>query len=220
MSGIGVSGGPVLPLTTRAGRRARRRGVRWDHEAVAHTRFERPAMAFTLAVPGETSSALSARWQKETESRFGPEVECENRLVVALGRHDVDSGLSVARSRLNLANVLDVSESNRIPSFVVGPPPGRPEDGDRIAELSTAFADVASRRRVPYVDTYTPLAQHEQWLAELATNGSTYPGQAGYGLMAWLVLHTGWHAWLGPPGGEEARPPPAASGFGPLLCPH
>ena len=25
------------------------------------------------------------------------------------------------------------------------------------------------------------------------------PGQAGYGLMAWLVLHTGWHGWLGLP---------------------
>jgi hypothetical protein len=25
------------------------------------------------------------------------------------------------------------------------------------------------------------------------------PGQAGYGLMAWLVLHTGWHQWLGLP---------------------
>jgi len=25
------------------------------------------------------------------------------------------------------------------------------------------------------------------------------PGQAGYGLIAWLVLHTGWHAWLGLP---------------------
>src|SRR5918998_494100 len=153
MSGIGVSGGPVLPLTTRAGRRARRRGVRWDHEAVAHTRFERPAMAFTLAVPGETTSALGARWQAETESRFGPESECENRLVVALGRHDVGSGLSVARSRLNLANILDVAESSRVPSFVVGPPPGRPEDGERLAELTAAFADVASRRPGPLVHT-------------------------------------------------------------------
>lgn len=178
------------------------RALGWTGRVMARTRFGRPAMAFTLAVPGETSSALGARWQAETESRFGPEDTCENRLVVALGRHDVDSSLSVARSRLNLANILDVAESSRIPAFVVGPPPGRPEDGGRIAELSAAFSDVASRRRVPYVDTYTPLAQHEQWLADLATNGSTYPGQAGYGLMAWLVLHTGWHAWLGLPADE------------------
>lgn len=178
------------------------RALGWTGRVMARTRFDRPAMTFTLAVPGETTSALGARWQSETESRFGPEAECENRLVVALGRHDVGSGLSVARSRLNLANILDVAESSRVPSFVVGPPPGRPEDGERLAELTAAFADVASRRRVPFVDAYTPLAQHEQWLADLATSGNTYPGQAGYGLMAWLVLHTGWHAWLGLPTDE------------------
>jgi len=179
------------------------RALGWTGRVLARTRFERPAMTFTLAVPGETTSALGARWEGETEQRFGPEATTDNRLVVALGRHDLAAGLSVARSRLNLANILDQADSRRLPAFVVGPPPGRAEDGGRIAELSAAFADVASRRRVPYVDTYTPLAQHEQWLADLATTGSTFPGQAGYGLMAWLVLHTGWHSWLGLPGENE-----------------
>lgn len=178
------------------------RALGWTGRVVARTHFDRPAMVFPLAIPGETTTQLSARWEAEAWARFGPEGEVENRLVVALGRHDVAANLSVARSRLNLANILDVAEANRVPAFVVGPPPGRPEEGERIAELSDAFADVASRRRVPYVDTYTPLASHEQWLADLAQNGSTYPGQAGYGLMAWLVLHCGWHAWLGLPQDE------------------
>jgi lysophospholipase L1-like esterase len=178
------------------------RALGWTGRVMARTNFGRPAIVFTLAIPGETSTQLSARWEAETGARFGPEHEVENRLVVALGRHDVAAGLSVARSRLNLANILDVAEANRTPTFVVGPPPGTPDQGDRIAELSDAFADVASRRRVPYVDTYTPLASHEQWLADLAQNGTTYPGQAGYGLMAWLVLHTGWHSWLGVPQDE------------------
>jgi hypothetical protein len=52
---------------------------------------------------------------------------------------------------------------------------------------------------VPFVDTYTPLAAHDQWLGDLAAGDGVLPGQAGYGLMAWLVLHTGWHAWLGLP---------------------
>jgi acyl-CoA thioesterase-1 len=179
------------------------RALGWTGRVLARTRFDRPAMTFVLAVPGEGTSALGARWAAETDSRFGPESTHDNRLVVALGRHDLDPGLSVARSRLNLANILDMADSRRLSTFVVGPPPGHPEDGGRIAELSAAFADVASRRRVPYVDTYTPLAQHEQWLADLATTGDTYPGQAGYGLMAWLVLHTGWHAWLGVPAEGE-----------------
>ena len=178
------------------------RALGWVGRVMARSHFDRPAMHFTLAVPGETTSGLGARWEAETATRFGPDGTCENRLVVALGRHDVAAGLSIARSRLNLANILDVAASGSAPTFVVGPPPGRPEDGPRIAELSAAFADVAARRRVPYVDTYTPLAHHEQWLADLAQNGSLYPGQAGYGLMAWLVLHTGWHSWLGLPGEE------------------
>jgi hypothetical protein len=173
------------------------RALGWVGRVMARSRFERPAMLFTLAVAGETTTGLGARWEAEAAARFDP--ECDNRLVVALGRHDVATGQSVARSRLNLANVLDVADSWRVPAFVVGPPPGRPEDGPRLAELSAAFADVASRRRAPYVDTYTPLAHHEQWLADLAQSGSDYPGQAGYGLMAWLVLHTGWHQWLGLP---------------------
>ncbi|QAY64811.1 lysophospholipase [Xylanimonas allomyrinae] len=175
------------------------RALGWVGRVMARSHFDRPAMHFTLAVPGETTSGLGARWEAETGPRFGPDAEYDNRLVVALGRHDLDAGLSIARSRLNLANVLDMASANGAATFVVGPPPGRPEDGDHIAELSAAFADVASRRRVPYVDTYTPLAQHEQWLADLAQSGTLYPGQAGYGLMAWLVLHTGWHAWLGLP---------------------
>lgn len=175
------------------------RALGWVGRVMARSRFDRPAMHFTLAVPGETTSELGARWDVETASRFGPPAECENRLVVALGRHDTAADLSIARSRLNLANILDVAAQHNLPAFVVGPPPGRPEDAGRIEELSAAFADVTARRRVPYVDTFGPLAHHEQWLADLAQNGSLYPGQAGYGLMAWLVLHTGWHAWLGLP---------------------
>ena len=34
------------------------------------------------------------------------------------------------------------------------------------------------------------------FLIEAAGDGD-HPGQAGYGLIAWLVLHGGWGAWLG-----------------------
>jgi acyl-CoA thioesterase I len=173
------------------------KGLGWVGRVAARTHTPVPATFLTLAVPGETSSALGARWEEEAGRRFS--ADADNRLVVGLGRADLGAGLSIARSRLNLANVLDVAESRRVPTFVVGPPPGRPEDGDRIADLSAAYADVAGRRRVPYVDTFTPLVTHEQWLGDLAAGDGLLPGQAGYGMIAWLVLHTGWHAWLGLP---------------------
>ncbi len=179
------------------------RALGWVGRVVARTRFPVLAGVFTLANPRETTTALGARWEAEAGRRFATDPSVDNRLVVALGRADPPSGLSMARSRLNLANILDVAEQRRIPTFVVGPPPGRPQDAGRLAELSSAFADVAGRRRVPYVETFSPLVGHEQWLADLATSGNDLPGQAGYGLMAWLVLHTGWHAWLGLPDDQQ-----------------
>ncbi|MGN8245978.1 GDSL-type esterase/lipase family protein [Cellulomonas soli] len=169
----------------------------WVGRVSARTLTPDPMTVLTLAVPGETTTALGARWEQEVARRTSP--EADNRLVVALGRADIAADLSLARSRLNLANILDMAEQRRMPAFVVGPPPGSTADGDRLADLSAAFGDVALRRRVPYVDMYTPLAAHEQWLGDLAAGDGLLPGQAGYGLMAWLVLHTGWHAWLGLP---------------------
>ena len=173
------------------------KGLGWVGRVAARTHATPAPTVLTLAVPGETSTALGGRWEEETARRFAP--HADNRLVVALGRADIDADLSLARSRLNLANILDLAGSRQLPAFVVGPPPGRLEDYGRIAELSGAFADVAARRQVPYVDMCTPLATHEQWLGDLAAGDGILPGQAGYGMMAWLVLHTGWHAWLGLP---------------------
>lgn len=169
----------------------------WVGRVLARTIAPLPPTLLTLAVPGETSTELGGRWDGEASRRFA--AESDNRLVLGVGRADIGAGLSLARSRLNLANVLDVAEQRNIPAFVVGPPPGRPEDDERLAELSVALGDVASRRRVPYVDTFAPLVGHDQWRADMAAGDGWLPGQAGYGLMAWLVLHTGWHAWLGLP---------------------
>ncbi len=171
----------------------------WLGRVLARTALDPAPVVMPLAVPGETTAGLAARWEAEVMLRLGPEpVPGANHLVVALGRADLAAGVSLARSRLNLANVLDTAESRRLTAFVVGPPPGA-HDPERQAELSAAFADVATRRRVPYVETYTPLARHEQWLADLAGGDGHTPRQAGYGLMAWLVLHSGWNRWLGLP---------------------
>ncbi len=171
------------------------RALGWVGRVVAHT--PKPATVLTLAVPGETTSDLAGRWEAEVGRRTSP--DADNRLVVALGRADIGAGLSLARSRLNLANVLDAADQRRLQTFVVGPPPGAAAEAGRLADLSAALADVTTRRRVPYVDAFGPLVTHEQWLADLAAGDGHLPGQAGYGLMAWLVLHSHWHSWLGLP---------------------
>lgn len=174
------------------------RALGWLGRVLARTPRDGAALeTFNLACPQEGTEALSGRWLQEAGRRFDD--FHENRLVIGLSGRDIDFGLTTARSRLNLANILDGASQLGVPVFVVGPPPGLdPAANKRLAELNTAFADVTTRRKHVYVDTFTPLQNHEQWRTDLAANGGT-PGQAGYGLIAWLVLHRGWYQWLNIP---------------------
>ncbi|MFP5336188.1 MAG: GDSL-type esterase/lipase family protein [Actinomycetes bacterium] len=171
----------------------------WVGRVAARTPTEVPPVAvFPLGVPGESTAGLLARWREETALRFAD--GADNRLVIGLGHADLAAGLSTARSRLNLANVLDEAESRHVPAFVVGPPPTlQQSQNPPIGELAEAFGDVCRRRDVRFVDCYAPLVSHDQWYADLAGGDGVHPGQSGYGLMAWLVLHGGWHEWLGVP---------------------
>lgn len=149
----------------------------------------------TLAVPRETTVQLADRWPPEValrSTRTGV-----NRMVIGLGVADVGSGISPARSRLALANILDKAAGEQRSCFVVGPPPLPSVSPDATAALSRAATEVCHRRRVPYVETFEPLRNHDQWITDVAAAGGDHPGQAGYGLLAWLVLHRGWYEWLG-----------------------
>lgn len=151
--------------------------------------------SYNLGVRGETSADVMSRWRTECAPRW--EGRSERRLVVAAGARDISAGITTARSRLNLANILDEATTTGISAFVVGPTPTLDaEENDKLAVLADAQADVCSRRSIPYVDCFHPLRHHEQWQSDLAAGDGVHPEQAGYGLIAWLVLHAGWHDWL------------------------
>jgi lysophospholipase L1-like esterase len=169
----------------------------WVGRVVARSQSPDLALtAYNLGVRGDSSADVLERWRDETARRFAP--GAEHRLVLNMGHGDVNQGLSTARSRLNLANVLDDAAAYSIPTLVVGPPPmlDQPFD-ERLKVVADAQADVCARRHVPFVDCFDPLLHHEQWQSDLATGDGVHPGQAGYGLIAWLVLHQGWPDWLG-----------------------
>ncbi|MDP9886415.1 hypothetical protein J2W21_003949 [Sinomonas atrocyanea] len=171
------------------------RALGWFGRVLARTPREEVTLeSYVLAAPEEGTEGLAARWEVETMRRFA--AGHENRLVIGLSGRDIAFGVSPARSRLNVANILDTAQQNSAEVFVVGPPPTLdPAQNRRLAELNTAFADVTTRRNYYYVDTFSPLLNHEQWRTDLAGNAGA-PGQAGYGLIAWLVLHRGWFPWL------------------------
>lgn len=171
------------------------RALGWTGRVMARTLNDPPILHLTLAVPGENTAELAGRWEAEVTSRVNNEADC--RLVIGMGSHDLDTGLTLARARLHLANLLDSAERMRLRPFVVGPPPRRDLSPKIQGDFTRAYGDVCTRREVPFVDTFTPLVSHEQWNTDMVLSGGYTPRQAGYGLMAWLVLHNGWNQWLG-----------------------
>lgn len=151
--------------------------------------------SYNLGVRGSSSSDVMNRWRVECPPRWAG--RSERRIVVSVGAEDVAQGLTTARSRLNLANILDEASSLGIAALVVGPTPTLDSEVNaRLGVLADAQSDVCQRRSVPFVDCFSPLAGHDQWQSDLAAGDAVHPGQAGYGLIAWLVLNGGWHRWL------------------------
>jgi lysophospholipase L1-like esterase len=173
------------------------KGLGWVGRVVARTQHpDLDLTAYNLGVRGNTSGDVVTRWGAECHPRW--KGRSERRLVLSVGTNDVLTGMTMARSRLNLANVLDEATNAGVGVFVVGLTPTLDDDlNRRIEALAEAQADVCARRGITYVDCYRPLATHDQWMADLAASPDrSHPGQAGYGLIAWLVLHNGWNDWL------------------------
>ena len=144
------------------------RALGWFGRVMARTpQHVAPVVSYNLAAPGEGSETLNDRWFEEASRRFA--TGADNRLVIAPSTFDIDTGLTNARSRLNLANMVDLASQNNMKVLVVGPPPTLDaERNRRIADLSAAYADVTTRRRHVYVDTFNPLQHHEQWRQDLS----------------------------------------------------
>ncbi|MEO0067121.1 MAG: hypothetical protein RJB63_246 [Actinomycetota bacterium] len=173
------------------------KGMGWIGRVTAKTPSTSPRIdIFTLPAPDETTSMLAERWTDEVKRRFS--ADTENRLVIALSNADPAAGISISRSRLNIATIVDEANRAGIESFLVGPTPHRnPELNSEIEHLASGFEDVAARRGIPFVDCFRPLVDHEGWNEEISLAENHLPGQIGHGLIAWLVLNRGWYEWLG-----------------------
>ena len=173
------------------------RGMGWVGRVTAKTPALHPRIdIFALPAPGETTTMLAERWVPEVQRRFS--TDTENRLVIALPNSDPAAGISISRSRLNIANIVDEAKKSGIESFLVGPIPSRnPQLNPEIEALASGFEDVALRRNIPFVDCYRPLVEHLGFSEELNNSEHCLPGQTGHGLIAWLVLNRGWYEWLG-----------------------
>lgn len=168
----------------------------WVTRVMARTSAEDLRLtAYNLAVVGDTSTQVLLRSTTEAPARWG--AHADSRLIVSVGLEDARQGISIARHRLNLANVLDSATNAGIGAFVVGPAPtGESGLDDGLQHYAQAQADVCDRRGLPFVECLAPLRNHDQWLTDVMSGGGL-PAQAGYGLIAWLVLNNGWRSFMG-----------------------
>ena len=147
---------------------------------------------YQLGVRGESVEDVVVRMPTESAPRFAR--GDEHGVVVSVGVADARARIPAERSAATLEFGLGSTDVRRL---VVGPPPvGSPDVRARIADLDVAFEEVCVRLAVPYVSTHRPLADHRPWLEQAFTDG-LHPGQAGYGMLAYVVLHGGWYDWLG-----------------------
>jgi hypothetical protein len=172
------------------------KGLGWVGRVIAKTQSDYPRIDFySLPTPEITSARLSEQWLDEAAKRFSPDTD--NRLIVCLNSHDINAGITMSRSRLNLANILDAAANKGVQCFVVSPIPSRnPQLNYEIEHLSAGFEDVTARRSLPFVDCFRPLVDHQGFNEELKNSTLGMPGQLGHGLIAWLVLNQGWYRWL------------------------
>jgi lysophospholipase L1-like esterase len=146
---------------------------------------------YSLGVRGQSTEDVVVRMPLEVSPRFAR--GDEHGVVLAVGIADAFAAVPVARSAATLEFGLRSTDVRRL---VVGAPPvGPPEVRERLAALDTAFAGVCERLDVPYVSTYAPLVGHGPWQRQRFADG-VHPGQAGYGMLAFVILNGGWYEWL------------------------
>ena len=103
------------------------KGLGWVSRVVGRTQHpDLELTAYNLGVRGDTSGDVLARWRTECPPRW--KGRSEKRLVVSVGTNDVVTGMTMARSRLNLANILDdaAAHRHRRPSWSAPRPPSTP----------------------------------------------------------------------------------------------
>lgn len=174
-------------------------GSGWITRAMAHTETAALTHILPVAIPNLDTATMQELWREQIALRQNP--QAETLLVLALGTADCRQEAPISRLRLHLAKILDGAEKLGFPCLVVGPPPlDNDSKSDFIASLAKynqVYKESCLRREIPYVDCYEALMNHPQWINDLANSNFNLPGQGGYALIAWLVLHYGWANWIG-----------------------
>ncbi|HUR86099.1 MAG TPA: GDSL-type esterase/lipase family protein [Solirubrobacteraceae bacterium] len=159
-----------------------------------------PLTAYNLGVRRETSEEVAERWRGEAEPRM--RIEARYAVVFAFGVNDTtleEGRLRVMQNRSTraLGRCLDDAAELGLRALVVGPPPvSDPEQRSRVAALSSAYAQLAAGRGVPFIGVAGDLSANPEYTADLEAGDGAHPGADGYSALARLLLAGGWLSWL------------------------
>jgi lysophospholipase L1-like esterase len=151
---------------------------------------------YNLGVRGETSIQIAQRWRAEAETRQS--VQQEGRLVFEFGVNDAREvngkrQLEAAQSLTAAREILAAAVAWK-PTLMIGPPPGGDQARNmRVQELSEEVARLCGELRLPYFDSFTPLAVSPTFIPSTKAIDGTHPNAAGYA--EWARLIDEWPAW-------------------------
>jgi lysophospholipase L1-like esterase len=169
----------------------------------------RSVTAYNLGVNGDTALDVAARWRREAEARSrdgGP-----GALVFCFGVNDacviVGRGPQVPLERSRAAAEDVMREAKGLaPVLWLGPPPVDERINPLIeggltwemrnaamADYGRAYAAIAARLGIPFLDLVGPLAADARYRAALAAGDGLHPAADGYARIAEIV--GGWSAW-------------------------
>lgn len=134
-----------------------------------------------VAVGGEPTAALSARFRQDVLSR-DPEA-----VVIMGGTNDALSGVPVQQVVANLREMVTSAQRAGVPVWLVSPPPNDAR-GAAVRELVAAMSDLAADLDVPFVDTFIPLASPSGGWARGMSRDGTHPTVEGAEALAETVL--------------------------------
>ena len=151
---------------------------------------------YNLGVRGETSVQIARRWRAEAEMRQS--AQQEGRLVFEFGVNDAREvngkrQMEAAQTLAAAREILSAAVAWK-PTLMIGPPPGGDSARNlRVKELSEAMARLSGELRLPYFDSFTPLAASSTFIASTKAIDGTHPNAAGYA--EWARLIDEWPAW-------------------------
>lgn len=164
---------------------------------------------YNLGIRADTSEMIAARWRAECEARLPAVQPCA--LVFSFGVNDTALENGVRRvpfeRSLEIAREMMTSAKDWLPTLWVGPPPVELDETtfdptpdihyqftrERIRELSTAYAEIASQIGVPYFDLYDRLDGAPEWQNCYDGSDGVHPQSQGYALVSQHISQ--WDSW-------------------------